>query len=84
MTPAAAVYQTDRVLCHMWTFSRSRFHREENSLTVRQSVAAGLQPSAFHACTWALLMQEDCLLYRGLDSSPSRPKMGSRMCGAGR
>jgi hypothetical protein len=49
-------------------------------LVVGQSVAAGMQPSAFHVCTWALLMQEDCLLLPGTTgSSPSGPKMASRV-----
>lgn len=54
---------------------------KEKIRVVEQSVAARLRLSASHVCTWALLMQEDCLVMwalfnRGLlNPSPLRPKM---------
>lgn len=56
---------------------------KEKIQVAEQSVAARLRLSASHVCTWALLMQEDCLamwmlFYRGLlHPSPLRPRMAS-------
>jgi hypothetical protein len=76
MTPAVAVYPDKRSPSSRVDVFVFQVPSRKNSLIVGQCIAAGLQPSAFHVCTWALLMQEDCLLYRGLDFSPSRPEMG--------
>ena len=61
--------------------SRSRSDGAKKCLVVRQSTALRLRLSAFQTCTWALVMQEDCLemwtLDRGLDPSlPVAPEDG--------
>jgi hypothetical protein len=48
----------------------------KKSLTVGQSFTAGLRTSAFHFCTWALLMQEDCLCFTGECILPVAPEDG--------
>lgn len=54
----------------------------KNIQVAEQSVAARLRLSASHVCTWALLMQEDCLAMWTLQpgtthASPLRPRMAS-------
>lgn len=59
---------------------------QEKIQVAAQSVAARLSLSASHVCTWALLMQEDCLAMWTLQpgttgSLPVAPEDGLRGCG---